>query len=265
MSLGCGVGVIRTWLVSLGCSVGIIRMRCQSHQDMVSESLVSSGCGVRVIGIWCWYHWGVVSVLVSSGGKGPYHGHLHVACLTVILEMLIRCDTICKCEGQQENGEHTNRKSTMMKQWPVGAIYCWSVESWTHLKTGGKRGGRCCLPLARPGKQQTIWWWRRKKSDVVCICVMLEWQLLRHCALARPSACHQHSLRCNKWGGKELRPRVKEVEDEADEEMAAWHVWHASGQCWGYSLSVAVDMHKTKFGLPNKTLSRKMVLLMWEE
>jgi len=27
-------------------------------------------------------------------------------------------------------------------------------------------------------------------------------------------------------------------------------------------LSVAVDMHKTKFGLPNKTLNRKMVLLM---
>jgi len=156
---GCDAGVVGTHMsVSSGHGVASAGHVCLCCQDAVS---VLSGRGVGVIGMGCWCHRGAVLVSVSSGGRGPCHGHSHVACLIAILEISMRRDMICKCEGQQENRERTNHKSTTTKQQPVGTIYCQSVgqsvKSQMHLKTGGKRGGRCCSPPARPGKRQTMW------------------------------------------------------------------------------------------------------------
>jgi len=90
---GVYVGVIGTGCWRHQDVVGVIGTGCWCRQDAVS---VSSGHGVGVIGMRCWRHQGAVSVLVSSGGRGPHHGHLRVACLTAILETSMRCDMICK-------------------------------------------------------------------------------------------------------------------------------------------------------------------------
>jgi len=185
-----------------------LRQVCEDKGNKAMVLLLL-GHGVRVIGMGCWHHWGAVLVSVLSGGRGPCHGHLRVACLTAILEMLMRRDMICKCEGQQENGERTNHKSTMTKQQPIGTIYRWSVgwsvESQTHLKTGGER--RQMLLTSSKARQATDHAaTKEKKSDVVRICVMLEKRLLRHCALVAwcwlakggPFACCQCGLRCDK-------------------------------------------------------------------
>ena len=80
---GAYVGVVGTGCWHCQDVVGVIGTGCWCHQDTVS---VSSGRGVRVIGTWCWRHRGAVSVLVSSGGRGPHHGHLRVC---YVLEALI--------------------------------------------------------------------------------------------------------------------------------------------------------------------------------
>jgi len=98
-------------LALLRHGVCVIRTQCWYHRDTVS---VSSEHGIGVIGT-CQCHREVVLVSVSSGDRRPCHGHLCVACLTAIFEMLTRCDMICKSEEQGEGGKLTNHKSTRMK------------------------------------------------------------------------------------------------------------------------------------------------------
>ena len=90
---GAYVGVVGTGCWRHQDVVSVVGTGCRCHQDVVSVSL---GCGVGVIGMRCWHYWGAVLALVSSGGRGPHHDHLHVACLTAILETLMRHDMICK-------------------------------------------------------------------------------------------------------------------------------------------------------------------------
>jgi len=129
-------------LVSLECGVGVVEAQRWCHRNMVSALLrhgvcvvrtqywycrdavsVSSGCGISVIGT-CRHHWEAVLVSVSSGDRRPCRGHLRMARLTAIFETSTRCDMICKSEEQGEGGELTNHKSTRMKWWLIGLIYC---------------------------------------------------------------------------------------------------------------------------------------------
>ena len=66
---------------------------------------------------------------------------------TATLETSTRCDTICKGEGQQEDGEHTNRKSPQTRRWPVGSIYHRSVgrSRVGPAQKQGERGGPMLL------------------------------------------------------------------------------------------------------------------------
>ena len=131
VSSECGVGVVEVqcwcrWnMVSalLRHGVYVVRTQCQYRRDAVS---VSSGHGIGVIGT-CRHHREAVLVLVLSGDRRPCHGHLRVARLTAIFEMSTRCDIICKSEEQGEGRELMNHKSTRMKWWLIGLIYCWSV------------------------------------------------------------------------------------------------------------------------------------------
>ena len=129
--LECGVGVVEVqrWchqnMVSalLRHGVCVVRTQCRYRRDVVS---VSSGRGIGVIGT-CRRHREAVLVSVSSGDRRPCRGHLRMARLTAIFETSTRCDMICKSEEQGEGGELTNRKSTRMKWWLIGLIYCRSV------------------------------------------------------------------------------------------------------------------------------------------
>ena len=146
MSLGHGIGVVGTrcqhcWdtvSVLLRCGVGIVGTWCPCRLS------VSSGCDVRVIETWCWRvigRWCRCQCLWEV---------VAVDMWTATLETSTRCDTICKGEGQQEDGEHTNRKSPQTKRWPVGSIYHRSLaqESDPH-RNKEREGGRCCLPLSK--------------------------------------------------------------------------------------------------------------------
>jgi len=131
VSSECGVGIVEAqrWCrrnmvsVLLRHGVYVIRTQYRYCRDTVS---VSSGRGISVIGM-CRHHREVVLVSVSSGDRRPCRGYLRMARLTAIFETSTRCDMICKSEEQGEGGELTNRKSTRMKWWLIGLIYCWSV------------------------------------------------------------------------------------------------------------------------------------------
>jgi len=153
VSLGSNVGIVGmlcrchqgTALVSSECGVGVVEAQRWCRRNMVSALLrhgvcvvrtqyrycrdavsVSSGRGISVIGT-CRHHREVVLVSVLSGDRRPCCGYLRMARLTAIFETSTRCDMICKSEEQGEGGELTNHKSTRMKWWLIGLIYCRSV------------------------------------------------------------------------------------------------------------------------------------------